>query len=185
MPYLVAFLGNPGRQYAQTRHNLGWQLSDALPDFVHASWQSKFHGRFSKVRFGQTVVIGLKPETFMNRSGRAVQAAMHFFKATPLDVVVVHDDLELKFGEVAFKKGGGLGGHNGLRSVAELLGTRDFYRFRLGIGRPVHGSAADFVLGKFTADESIVLERYLQKAADYFTVQIQSASFSLNKAACL
>jgi len=185
MTALVAFLGNPGRQYAQTRHNLGWQLSDALSDFAYATWQSKFHGQFTKVTIGSSAVIGLKPETFMNRSGRAVQAAMHFFKLTPEDVIVVHDDLELNFGEVAFKKGGGLGGHNGLRSVAEQLGTRDFYRFRLGIGRPVHGTPSDFVLGKFTADESISLETYLRKAADYFSVQIQNASFSLNKTTCL
>ncbi|HDQ45068.1 MAG TPA: peptidyl-tRNA hydrolase [bacterium] len=106
----------------------------------------------------------LRPDTFMNRSGESVQTALHFFKADPDALLVAHDDVELDFGTAGFKRGGGLAGHNGLRSIAGSIGTRDFLRFRLGIGRPLRGEVASHVLGKFTEAESGLLPDFLDRA---------------------
>lgn len=184
---LMAFLGNPGREYAQTRHNMAWMVADRLSALTGVSWQSKFNGRYAKAVLGGDQRICLRPETFMNLSGQSVRAALQFFKASPESLLVVHDDLELQFGELAYKWGGGLGGHNGLRSIADQLGTRDFYRLRLGIGRPVHGTPSDHVLGRFSKDESAVLPLILDRAADLLEAvdRITDPQYRFEKLACL
>ncbi len=162
-------------------------LAESIPELQYATWQSKFNGQFIKTSIAGINTLALKPQSFMNLSGSSVQAAMHFFKCMPENLLVVHDDLELKYGEVAFKKGGGLGGHNGLKSISGQLGTKDYFRFRLGIGRPVHGSPAQFVLGRFTDDESIILGTFIENAVLKLIkgiTELDKGSVDLNKHIC-
>lgn len=165
---LVTFLGNPGTEHLQTRHNAGWMLCEALESLQGNFWQTKFKGQYLQQQISGNKFIFLKPETYMNLSGSSVLACMQFFKITPEELMVVHDDLELDFGQIGLKEGGGLGGHNGLRSIAQVLGTNDFYRFRLGISRPSHRNVSAYVLSKFSPDEQIVLSDYLKNAANIF-----------------
>ena len=136
---LVAGLGNPGREYERTRHNLGWLVLDELARRHQGSWRSKFSGSLAEVRLDGLRLALLKPETYMNESGRAVSAAARFFKVEPERLLVVHDDVDLEPGRLQARAGGGLAGHNGLRSLAQDLGTQDFERLRIGVGRPGRG----------------------------------------------
>lgn len=149
----MAFLGNPGNQYRLTRHNFAWRQLDEINWIPQTGWQKKFKGSYLQVPGKNGRVVILKPETYMNKSGESIGAAAGFFKIKPQEVLVVHDDIELPFGGWALKKGGGLGGHNGLRSMTTALGTKEFYRFRMGVGRPQRGDVASFVLGRFTPHE--------------------------------
>jgi peptidyl-tRNA hydrolase, PTH1 family len=153
---LVVGLGNPGREYAHDRHNVGWMVVDELARRHDGSFKAKFSGRLSEVRLDGARIALLKPETYMNDSGRSLSAAARFFK-TPSDlVVVVHDDVDLSVGRLQARVGGGLAGHNGLRSVAEALGSREFMRLRVGIGRPGRGDprpVADYVLSPFAPED--------------------------------
>jgi aminoacyl-tRNA hydrolase/ribosomal protein bL25 (Ctc-form) len=150
---LIVGLGNPGKEYADTRHNLGFLAVDALASRARAeAFREKFSGEYARVRLGDEDAVLLKPQTYMNLSGQCVQPAAAFFKVEPGSVVVAHDELDLPFGEVRVKRGGGHAGHNGLRSLIERLGTPDFVRVRLGIGRPpagFKGDTAAYVLGRF------------------------------------
>jgi PTH1 family peptidyl-tRNA hydrolase len=155
---LIVGLGNPGREYAATRHNLGWLALDELCS--HASlpcgFKKKFQGEFAKGELDGRECVFLRPETYMNESGRSVQGAVAFFHAAPRDVIVLHDELDLPFGEVRVKLGGGHAGHNGLRSMIRDLGTPEFVRVRMGVGRPppsFTGEVADFLLSAFYAEE--------------------------------
>ena len=153
---LVVGLGNPGREYERTRHNAGWLALDELARRHDGSWRSKFSGSLSEVRLGDAKVALLKPETYMNESGRSVGAAMRFFKVAPEQVLVVHDDVDLESGRLQARSGGGLAGHNGLRSLGQHLGSKDFLRLRIGVGRPGRGdqrSIADWVLSPFAPEE--------------------------------
>jgi PTH1 family peptidyl-tRNA hydrolase len=158
---LVTFLGNPGTQYRRTRHNAAWVLLEECALFDDLSWQQKFHGSFASIPGG---VRFLKPETFMNKSGRSVAAALSFFSLEAENLLVIHDEVELPFGTVSFKSGGGTAGHNGLRSVRESIGTGEFYRFRLGVSRPTRGSVSSYVLSRFSQDEEPRLHDYFQGA---------------------
>lgn len=162
---LITFLGNPGAQYEKTRHNVGWLIADNLPLLEYLQWQNKFKGLFAQKNIADAKVFFLQPQTFMNKSGESVQALLHFFKLSPQELLVVHDDIELDFGFVGFKRGGGLAGHNGLRSVANILKTRDFCRFRFGVSRPNHGNVSSYVLSKFSQEEEIMLPELLEKSA--------------------
>ena len=162
----VIFLGNPGKQYQHTRHNMGWLVCGVLPFLDHATWQKKFKGVYTQIAVTGIQRLFLKPETYMNLSGESVREMNHFFKLMPHEILVVHDDIELEFGCIDFKKGGGLAGHNGLRSIVSNLGTQDFYRFRLGISRPDNGDVSSYVLHQFSEDEQLELHGYLTKAAD-------------------
>lgn len=162
---MIVFLGNPGLQYKETRHNAGWLCCDYIEETKYENWQKKFKASWLPLGIGDDKIILLKPETFMNKSGESVAAAAAFFKLNTDEILVVHDDLEQKFGIISFRTGGGLAGHNGLKSISGLLGSGDFHRFRIGIGRPVHGSVSSFVLGRFTKDEEIHLELILRKSA--------------------
>jgi PTH1 family peptidyl-tRNA hydrolase len=161
---LIVGLGNPGRQYRDTRHNIGFKVVDRLAERAGADFRRKYDGRFTETSIGDARVALLEPETFMNLSGRSVSSAARFYKLAPTDVIVVYDDIELDFDRVRARAGGGLKGHNGLRSMADSLGTPDFLRVRCGVGRPRRGdprSIADFVLGAFYEDEdpSDLIER--------------------------
>jgi len=160
---MAVFAGNPGREYEKTRHNIAWMVLNAIPGSDSFSWKKKFNAWWTDYYSGTNKIIFLKPETFMNNIGKSVQAAAHFFKIEPEEIIVIHDDLELPFEKLAVKKGGGAGGHNGLRSITQHLGSSNYYRLRMGIGRPVHGSVSSFVLGRFTPDEEIGLNFFLEK----------------------
>jgi PTH1 family peptidyl-tRNA hydrolase len=164
---LVAGLGNPGREYERTRHNAGWLVVDELARRHGASWRSKFSGSLAEVRLGELRLALLKPETYMNESGRSVAAAVRFFKVEPESLLVVHDDVDLEPGRLQARRGGGLAGHNGLRSLAQELGTQEFLRLRIGVGRPGRGDprpVSDWVLSPFEADEDV--EALVARAAD-------------------
>jgi PTH1 family peptidyl-tRNA hydrolase len=141
---LVAGLGNPGREYEQTRHNAGWMVVDELARRHDGSFRSKFDGQLSEIRVGDLRLALLKPETYMNVSGKSISAAQRFFKVEPEQLLVVHDDVDLEPGRLQARDGGGLAGHNGLRSIAAALGTQDFLRLRIGASRtriPGHGES--------------------------------------------
>jgi PTH1 family peptidyl-tRNA hydrolase len=164
---LVAGLGNPGREYAGNRHNVGWLVVDELARRHDGAWRSKFDGKLAEIRIEGHKVALLKPETYMNDSGRAVSAAMRFFKLEPDSLLVVHDESDLESGRLQARRGGGLAGHNGLRSIAERLGTPDFLRLRVGVGRPGRGDPrplADYVLSDFEPHEDA--ETLVRRAAD-------------------
>jgi PTH1 family peptidyl-tRNA hydrolase len=164
---LVAGLGNPGREYERTRHNAGWLVLDELARRHGGSWRSKFSGSLAEVRVGDLRLALLKPETYMNDSGSSVGGAARFFKVEPEQVLVVHDDVDLEAGRLQVRAGGGLAGHNGLRSLAQHLGSQDFLRLRVGVGRPGRGdrrSVADWVLSPFAAEDDV--ESLVSHAAD-------------------
>jgi len=146
MVKLLVFLGNPGKAYAKTRHNVGWMVAEHR--YPHASWSEKFHGLVSL----DNSIRLLKPTTYMNESGRSVRACMDFYGYAIDEILVIHDDLELPFGTLRLQKGGGLGGHNGLKSIKAHTQSDQFLRLRIGIGRPTHGPVASFVLERFTQE---------------------------------
>ena len=153
---LVVGLGNPGREYAGNRHNVGWMVADELARRHGGSWRAKFNGQLAEIRIDGHKVALLKPETFMNDSGRPVQAAVKFFKLEPDAVLVVHDEGDFDLGRLQARLGGGLAGHNGLRSIAKHLGTPEFMRLRVGVGRPERGDPrplADFLLSDFRPED--------------------------------
>jgi peptidyl-tRNA hydrolase, PTH1 family len=155
---LVAGLGNPGREHEHDRHNAGWMVADELARRHGATWRAKFSGKLGETRLDGARVALLKPETYMNESGRAIASAARYFKVEPGGLLVVHDDVDLEFGRLQARLGGGLAGHNGLRSIAQALGTQDFVRLRIGVGRPERGDprpVADYVLSPFAVDEDV------------------------------
>jgi PTH1 family peptidyl-tRNA hydrolase len=181
---LAAFLGNPGAEYARNRHNAGRLLVPKLPFYRELSWTKKFKGLYAFREFSGEVPLKvhlLQPETYMNLSGESVFAAAAFYKIGPEEIIVVHDELELPPGTVSLKKGGGLGGHNGLRSMKQCFGTSDFWRLRIGVGRPAGrkpgeggrpvkgardggpGDIADWLLSDFAKDPA--LDAALEAAA--------------------
>ena len=168
---LVVGLGNPGREYAGHRHNVGFMVVDRLAGAVGiALGQSKFEGRFGQGDSGKVRLILLEPEKFMNASGEAVSAAARFFKVPPGDLLVIHDELDLAFGRLQLKRGGGTGGHNGLESIVSQLGTLDFPRLRFGIGKPAGPNAKERVVGHvlhdFSTEEREALPPLLDRAVD-------------------
>jgi PTH1 family peptidyl-tRNA hydrolase len=164
---LVAGLGNPGREYERTRHNAGWLVLDELARRHRGSWRSKFSGSVAEVRLDGLRLALLKPETYMNESGRSVGAAARFFKVPAEQVLVVHDDVDLEPGRLQARAGGGLAGHNGLRSLAQHIGSQDFLRLRIGVGRPGRGdprTVSDWVLSKFEPEDDV--EALIARSAD-------------------
>ena len=183
---LVAFLGNYGKEYEKTRHNVSWYFEDSLPFANRLSWQNKFKGEIASFtptelsqwacdtkicskKDGSPVLVPdeapshiyfLKPLTYMNLSGDSIIEVANFYKIQPPEIMVVHDELELAPGFVSLKWSGGLGGHNGLRSTKAVLGTPDFWRLRFGIGRPDNPniSVADYVLSRFTPDQQELMQ---------------------------
>ena len=161
---LFVGLGNPGSRYENNRHNIGFQVIDALVDRCEARNISK--SAFQGELFKSNNLLFLKPSTYMNNSGKSVQAVKNFYKIEIENMVVIHDDLDLPFGALRFKKGGGDGGHNGLKSIDAFVG-KDYIRVRMGIGKPLHKSqVADYVLSDFTEDENSRLEKWIEHTAD-------------------
>jgi PTH1 family peptidyl-tRNA hydrolase len=177
---LVVFLGNPGAQYQDNRHNVAWQFAASQSWLTELQWVSKFRGHFAKTTVApssssaqiERPVYLIIPQTFMNLSGEAAGAAAHFFRVPPEEVLVVHDELELPFGVISVKWSGGLGGHNGLRSMEANFGTRDFWRLRFGIGRPDHPDVAGYVLSDFSASERLVLPGLFEQAGVVFNATL-------------
>ena len=164
---LVVGLGNPGREHARNRHNVGWMVVDELARRHSGGWKGKFSGQVAEIRLDGHKVELLKPETYMNESGRSVAAAARFFKLDPDAILVVHDESDLEPGRLQARLGGGLAGHNGLRSIAQHLKTPEFMRLRVGVGRPERGDPrplADYVLSDFDPAEDP--EGIVARAAD-------------------
>lgn len=172
--WLIAGLGNPGRRYQGTRHNVGFRAVDELHSrHMHAGYQSKFGGEAVTGLIGTSKVLLLKPMEFMNKSGFAVQRAAQFYDVSPERILVIHDELDLEPARLRVKSGGGHGGNNGLRSIIEQLGSRDFQRVRIGIGKPQKqdgspgaGSGADYVLSGFPTGEQAEIDEAIRHAAD-------------------
>jgi PTH1 family peptidyl-tRNA hydrolase len=155
---LVVGLGNPGREYATTRHNVGFMVVDELARRHGGSWRSKFSGEVADVRVDGARLALLKPQTYMNESGRSVAAAAKFYKVDPEGLLAVHDEVDLDLGRMQARLGGGLAGHNGLRSLASALKTPEFLRLRIGVGRPERGDrrpVSDWVLSPFEPDTDV------------------------------
>ena len=198
---LVAFLGNYGAEYAGTRHNVAWQFASQLPFYNRLNFQNKFKGDYAAVEtetlvnwFAETGIYSkkdgspavipdeapdkiyfLKPLTYMNLSGESVGELSRFFKIEPSEILVVHEELELPIGTVSLKWSGGLGGHNGLRSMKSTFGTADFWRLRFGLTKPVDRDIADYVLSNFTADEKIILSQEFAQTNEMFAKFIISS----------
>ncbi|BBZ02971.1 peptidyl-tRNA hydrolase [Mycolicibacterium chitae] len=173
---LVVGLGNPGPNYAKTRHNVGFMVVDILADRMREKF--KVHKRSGAEaitgRLGGRAVVVAKPRVFMNESGRQVGPLAKFYSVEPADVIVVHDELDIDFGRIRLKAGGGAAGHNGLRSVASSLGSNDFQRVRIGIGKPPgQKSGAAFVLEQFNAAERKEVPTICEQAADAVELLIE------------
>lgn len=178
-PLFIVGLGNPGPDYARTRHNIGFMAVDAL----HAAWglpqwRAKYDGMLAEGAVDGQKIILLKPMTYMNESGRSVGPALRFYKVPPARLIILHDELDIPLGEVRCKQGGGNAGHNGLKSIQAHLDTPDFWRVRLGIGHP--GSrerVTGHVLSAFTADErgvvDITLQRLIEQRADLIQLKMK------------
>jgi PTH1 family peptidyl-tRNA hydrolase len=165
---LVVGLGNPGNEYEATRHNVGFRVADLLADRARSSFsEKKWKARLARTRIAGSDAQIMKPETYMNLSGEAVGPALGFYKLPTSELVVVHDELDLEPGRVKLKKGGGHGGHNGLRSLIQHLPDAEFVRVRIGIGRPPPGrDSADYVLSRVSKDERELMDRAIEDAAD-------------------
>jgi PTH1 family peptidyl-tRNA hydrolase len=166
---LIVGLGNPGPEYRETRHNVGFMVADRLADRwrVAEQWREKFEALHAKTTVADEPVVIAKPLTFMNLSGQAVQALAGFYKIEPADVFIVTDDVALPLGKLRARREGGAGGHNGLKSVIQQLGTQAFPRMRVGVGRGGNGrDLSDYVLGRFEAAERDTVSAAVLRAAD-------------------
>jgi len=165
---IIVGLGNPGRKYERTRHNAGFMAIDELAGLLRVELsQEKHHALIGKARIGSEEVVLAKPQTYMNESGRAAAAILRSAYAEASELIVLHDELDLALGTVRVKTGGGHGGHNGLRSLIESLGTSDFIRIRIGIGRPAPGvDPADYVLSPFLGEERKAVPEIMARAAE-------------------
>ena len=175
--FIIAGLGNPGREYAGTRHNIGFAVIDALADKYNISITEKKH----KALCGTGIIEGkkvllVKPQTYMNNSGLSAIELASFFKIKPEEILVVHDELEMALGFVSLKFSGGLGGHNGLRSMKSVFNTPDFWRLRFGLSKPSGVDIADYVLSPFSQDERIVLDSVFTQTHNLFAEILLSSS---------
>jgi peptidyl-tRNA hydrolase, PTH1 family len=166
--WLIAGLGNPGSQYTATRHNIGFRVVEALAAEADAGpWRAKFSGEVCRIELSGEEIWLLKPLTYMNLSGQSVQPAAQFYKIPTEQVLVIHDELDVPFSEIRLKKGGGHAGHNGLRSIMASLGSPEFARLRMGIGRPpagYRGEIADYVLSPFQPVEEALTQDWIKRA---------------------
>lgn len=181
---LIIGLGNPGVKYQFTRHNIGFLVLDALASDLNITANSKgFNSIFGKGKIGDTPVLLAKPQAYMNLSGTAVRNLVEYFKYDVGDIIIIHDDLDLPFNTIRIKAGGGSGGHKGLISIIELLGSADFIRVRLGIGKPDDKELVEsYVLQRFTEDELNLLPDIIAKACDAVTTIITSGiQHAMNK----
>jgi len=167
--WLIAGLGNPGQKYERTRHNAGFWFLDAMDrkERLEFKAQRKMHGELTRQVWQGSQVIVLRPDTFMNHSGRAVRAVADYYTVAAEDIVVAYDDLDLPPGTVRLKRGGGHGGHNGLRSIFQHLGHQDFWRMRIGIGHPgTREGVLPWVLGRARTEDEQAINGSIQRAID-------------------
>jgi PTH1 family peptidyl-tRNA hydrolase len=169
--WLIAGLGNPGAEYAATRHNIGFMAVDALANRAGVrSFSAKFQSEVATAELQGEKVILLKPQTYMNLSGKAVQAALAFYKLPPTQLVVLQDELDLPLGKLRIKKAGGANGHNGIKDIDHMIGP-DYWRIRLGVGHPgTSEQVHDHVLGRFTKEEQPLLDKTLAALTEHFAV---------------
>ncbi len=173
--WLFAGLGNPGDEYARHRHNVGFMVADKIAEtFGFPAFRAKYKSEMAEGKIDGVKVILLKPQTYMNLSGQGVAAAAKFYKIPADRVIAFHDEIDIEPGKVRTKKGGGNAGHNGLRSIQEYLGTPDFRRVRIGVGRPQHGDVADYVLSNFAKAEQGWLEELLAAMAKYAPLLLEN-----------
>ena len=165
--WLLVGLGNPGEKYKGNRHNIGFMVLDEIADEYNApAWRAKFSSALAEAKIGDEKVVLLKPQTYMNESGQGIGRAAKFYKIPPERIVVFHDELDLNAGKVRVKNGGGVAGHNGLKSARAHLGTAEFLRVRLGIGHPGdRGAVSGYVLSDFAKSEQGWLERLVPSVA--------------------
>jgi PTH1 family peptidyl-tRNA hydrolase len=171
---VIVGLGNPGIYYERTRHNIGFQVLDRLAEINHILISTKrFKSLYGAGQIDSERVILIKPMTLMNRSGEAVEKTLHFFQVGIEDLIVIHDDLDLSFGRLRFKRWGGDGGHQGVRSIVESIGGNTFLRFKIGIGRPPRGmDPADYVLTPFEEIQYSDLEQIISRAVEALKVLV-------------
>lgn len=164
---MIIGLGNPGKKYEKTRHNIGFQVIDELAERLDApAMQSKFNGMYTVVHRPEGKVLLVKPLTYMNLSGECVRPLLDYYDVDVADVIVLYDDLDFPPGELKLRQKGSAGGHNGMKSLIQHLGTDQFKRIRLGIGRPTNGmKVVDYVLANFSKDESAVIQEMVDKSA--------------------
>lgn len=165
---LIIGLGNPGKPYEHTRHNIGFDVIDELANRWNAPLnQSKFNGMYASVHRPEGKVILLKPLTYMNLSGESVRPLMDYFDIDVEDIIVIYDDLDLETGKLRLRGKGSAGGHNGIKSLIQHLGTQEFNRIRVGVNRPPAGmKVADYVLSKFSKDDQVVVKEAIDKSCD-------------------
>lgn len=186
--WLVVGLGNPGSEYSKTRHNIGFKVVDGLAHHLKVlNWSHKFKGEFSKINFESHEVILLKPQTYMNLSGESVQPFLQYFKIPLSHLIVVHDELDIDFGKIKIQKNRGPGGHNGLRSIQQLLATQDFLRVKMGVGKPArlegqpNMNIADYVLSSFSKDEHLKLDEFIESGVQALeTILLKGADKAAN-----
>lgn len=161
---IIAGLGNPGREYAQTKHNVGFLMVDALAAHLGVTeWREKFDALIAQTRIGSEKVLLVKPQTYMNESGRAIAPLMKFYKLSAEDLLVAHDDMDIPAGVIRIRKKGSSGGHNGIKSILALLGDEHFARIRIGIGRPLPGwSVVNHVLAPFAQEDAPKISAAIQ-----------------------
>jgi len=166
--YLIAGLGNPGKEYEKTRHNAGFGAIDALAEKLGISVEEKkYKGLFGKGRIGAEPVILLKPQTYMNLSGESVREAADFYKIDPEHMIVIYDDIDLEVGRLRLRAKGSAGGHNGIKNIIAHMGTQEFPRVRIGVGaKPDRMDLADYVLGRFSQVEQSQMEDGYKEAAE-------------------
>jgi PTH1 family peptidyl-tRNA hydrolase len=176
---LIVGLGNPGREYETTRHNVGFQWVDELAHLQELNFknEAKFHGLAARGQLHGQEIFLLKPQTFMNHSGRSVSALVQFYKIAPAEMLVVHDELDLPPGVARLKMGGGHGGHNGLKDIIAHLGNRDFWRLRIGIGHPGdRAEVSSYVLNDPRREERDLMEDVMRKAHEISHLIIEGKS---------
>jgi PTH1 family peptidyl-tRNA hydrolase len=178
---LIVGLGNPGKEYEKTRHNAGFMAVDFFANRKMFSFQEKFNGYIAKLKIGDNDVYFLKPLTYMNLSGQSIIQVVNFYKIDKSEVVIIHDDLDLPVGEVKYKTKGGSGGHNGLKSIIQHLGTQDFKRVKIGVGKPVEMTVVDYVLGKFSKEDKSMIDNVIEtnvyKFLDLYTKSNEKDAF--------
>jgi PTH1 family peptidyl-tRNA hydrolase len=178
---LIVGLGNPGREYEKTRHNAGFIAMDFFANKKAIGYVEKFGGLFNKIRVGDNEVFLLKPLTYMNNSGQSVIQVVNFYKINPADVVVMHDDMDIPVGDVRYKTKGSAGGHNGIKSIIQHLGTQEFKRVKIGVSKPVEMTVVDYVLGKFSKEDrkliDNVIETNVYRFLDLYTQNSEKDAF--------
>ena len=171
---LIVGLGNPGIEYELTRHNVAWLVLDCFDKISGNIWKDKFKGQYTNFSFSGDKIYVLKPMTYMILSGESVQKLCQFFKIQRNEILVIQDELDLPFGQIHFKEGGGLAGHNGLKSITQMMGGQDFYRLRVGIGRPDRGSVSSWVLSKFPQELDGDLEKITKQTNEAIELFLKS-----------